>query len=39
MQAKKQEAIDEIRIQEIISEESEASPDEILEKLWEEEGV
>ena len=36
IQAKKQEAIDDIRIQEIISEESEASPDEILEKLWEE---
>lgn len=39
MQAKKQEAIDDIRIQEIISEESEPSPDDILEKLWAEEGL
>lgn len=36
LQAKKQEAVEEIRIQEILSEESEPSPDEILEKLREE---
>jgi len=39
LQAKKQEAINDIRIEEIISEEAEASPDEILEKLWAEEGL
>lgn len=37
IQAQKEEKIDKIRVQEIIEEEEEATPDQILERLWEEE--